>query len=108
MSVVYKFVEQVMVDLFPKDFIGENGPHVAKSLDTEAASNGHSKDLFCSKFFMAPIATFVKCSTGKPSWKKEVKSWTIQKGKVPAVETYCNVINSPKSFWNWKPRSPVT
>lgn len=46
-SVLYKAVEQVMLDLLHNDVIGETlQSHIAKFFDTDAAANLLSKKLF--------------------------------------------------------------
>lgn len=71
-SIVYNTVEQVMLDLLSKDFIGETlDAHTAKYLNTNEAAEGLSKRLLTSNSVLPPIATFVRRTTDKAM--KEMK-----------------------------------
>lgn len=58
-SVLYNFVEQVLLDLLRKEVIEETlDAHVTTFFDTDEAAKGLSKRLLASTFFMALIANF--------------------------------------------------
>lgn len=62
LSVVFNVVEQVILDLLPKDVIGKLlEAHIAKSYDTDECAEGLLKRLLTSNYFMSPLATFVRC-----------------------------------------------
>lgn len=63
-SVVYRVLEQVMLDLLRKDVIEETmDAHIAKVLNTYAAADEISEKLLTSSSFIAPITTFVPYKT---------------------------------------------
>lgn len=61
---MYSDVEQILLDLLPKDVIGDTlEAHIAKFLDTDEFTDRVQKKLLTSSSFMASIATYVHRKT---------------------------------------------
>lgn len=98
-SVVYNLVEQVMLDLFRNDFIGEKfEAHVAKAFDTEAAADRLLNKVLTSGSFIKPIATVVRRKRDSAIAKKEtVASKASKREQIDAIETHKVGIDSLSS-----------
>lgn len=76
-SVVHNALEQVMLDSWRRDVVGETlDAHIAKILDMDPAPDSLTKKFRTSSSFMAPIGTF--CTT-QNQYSPSGQEWSIRK-----------------------------